>query len=110
MYSCITQKQMADLLNISLTKYQRKENGLTEIERNEVQQISQILKLDEKTLLTYWMADNLFALIKQDKELVMNALEIIETHPDDYEFCVNLPIKSQSFSGHGERMRHRKNK
>ena len=110
MYSCITQKQMADLLNISLTKYQRKENGLTEIERNELQQISQILKLDEGTLLTYWMADKLYSLIKLDKELVINALRLIETHPEDYEFYVDLPIKNQSYSGNDERMRHRKNK
>ena len=37
-----------------------------------------ILKLDENLLLTYWMADNIYELIRQDKVLVNDALKILE--------------------------------
>lgn len=110
MYACITQKQMADLLNISLTKYQRKENGLTDIEHDELLKIAQILKLDVKTLITYWMADKLYPFIKYDKELVNEALKIIDNHPEDYEFCVAMPAKNKSFSSINERISRRKKK
>ena len=64
MYSCLTQEEMADLLNMSKTKYLRKENGLAKFERNEVIRIAKILKLDERQLLTFWMADSIYEIMK----------------------------------------------
>lgn len=107
MYSCLTQEQMADFLEISKTRYHRKENGVAKIERNEVIRIARILKLDENLLLTYWMADNIYELIRQDKVLVNDALKILEEHYEDYDTCVIMPNKSDSYSSNNERMLHR---
>lgn len=107
MYSCLTQEEMAGLLNISKTKYLRKENGITKINRDEVIKIAKILKLDENKLLTFWMADNIYEIMKKDKILVKEALNVLSEHLDDYETCVIMPNKSSSFSSNNERMIHR---
>ena len=106
MYACLTQEEMADLLNISKTKYLRKENGVTKIKRDEVIKISKILKLDEKKLLTFWMADNIYELMQRDKELVNDALDVLENHLEDYDTCVTMPNKSNSYSSNDERLMH----
>ena len=110
MYACITQVQMADLLDISASKYLRKENKSCEFTRDEVLKIAKILKLDEKTMLTYWMADKVYSLLKTDKELVGDALKVVEAHLDDYDYCVDMPYRNQSFSSLDERTKHHKNK
>ena len=107
MYACLTQEEMADLLNISKTKYLRKENGIAKFHRDEVICIAKILKLDERQLLTYLMADNIYELMKNDKELYKMALELLHEHLDDYETCVIMPNKSDSYSSINERMMHR---
>ena len=107
MYACLTQEEMADLLNISKTKYLRKENGITKFDRDEVIRIAGILKRDENKLLTYWMADNIYEYIQNDKALVKDALNLLEEHLDDYETCVIMPHKSDSYSSNNERLIHR---
>ena len=107
MYSCLTQEEMADLLSISKTKYLRKENGTSKLSRDEVIKIASILRLDEKQLLTYWMADSIYDIMKNDKELVKEALAVLEEHFEDYDTCVIMPHKSDSYSSINERMVHR---
>lgn len=111
LYSCLTQAQMADLLDISKSNYLRKENGAAKLSRSEVVKISHILRLDESQLLTFWMADNIHDITKNDSDLVKDALALLEEHIDDYETCVIMPKKSDSFSSITERMtrRHHKN-
>ena len=94
MYSCLTQAEMADLLSISRIKYLRKENGTASFTRDKVVKIARILKLDEDILLTYWMADPLYKIIKTDKKLAEKALYLIEEHFDDYDSCIIMPNKS----------------
>lgn len=107
MYACLTQDEMADLLNISKAKYSRMENGVAKIERHNVIKIATILKLDVNQLLTYWMADQIHELIRQDKELVKDAMKVLEEHIDDYDTCVIMPYKSGSYSSNNERIMHR---
>ena len=107
MYACMTQDEMADLLNISKAKYSRMENGASKIERHDVIKIAKILKLDVNQLLTYWMADQIHELVRHDKELVKDALDLLEEHLDDYENCVIMPNKSNSYSSNNERIIHR---
>lgn len=107
MYSCLTQEEMADLLDISKTKFNRKENGTAKFERDEVIKMAMILKLDASKLLTYWMADSIYELIKTDKHLLKEALNVLDEHLDDYETCVITPNKSDSYSSNNDRMMHR---
>lgn len=110
MYSSITQAKMAKELNISETKYNRKENGISKIERHEVIKIAKLLNMNENILLRYWMADKLYMLMKNDRELVKSALEIVDYHFDNYETCVEMPSRNSSYSSLEERMKHRKKK
>ena len=65
-YSALTQKQMAQLLGMSVTKYLRKENGRLKIELAEVKKLAKVLQLDERILITYWMADDIQELMLID--------------------------------------------
>lgn len=104
MYSCMTQEEMADLLKISKTKYLRKENGLTKMKREEVVKIAKILRLDENQLLTFWMADNLYEIMKKDKLLVQEALSVLDEHLNDYETTVIMPKRADNYNN--ERLTH----
>ena len=107
MYACMTQDEMADLLNISKAKYSRMENGASKIERHDVIKIAKILKLDVNQLLTYWRPTRFHELVRHDKELVKDALKVLEDHIDDYDTCVLMPYKSDSYSSKNERVMHR---
>ena len=107
MYACLTQDEMADLLNISKAKYSRMENGVAKIGRHDVIKIAKILKLDVNQILTYWMADQIHELVRHDKELVKDALKVLEEHIDDYDTCVIMPYKSDSYSSNSERVMHK---
>ena len=110
MYSGISQARMANELFLSESTYSRKENGLLKIEWNEAVKIAKILELNDKLLLKYWMADRLYELMKVDKELVYEALKVVETHYNDYDSCVIVPDKNKSFSSLAERKIRRKKK
>ena len=110
MYSGISQVRMAHELFISESTYSRKENGLLKIEWNEAVKIAKILELNDKLLLKYWMADRLYELMKTDKELVYEALKIVEAHYNDYDTCVVVPDKNKSYSSLEERKIRRRKK
>lgn len=95
---------------MSESKYSRKENGKLKINRDEAVKMARILELNEKTILKYWMADKLYALMKKDKDLVYDAFRIVESHFDDYETCIEMPTKSSSYSSLEERLKHRRKK
>ena len=110
MYSGITQKKMAMILNISVPQYNRKENGTVEIERNELKKIAKVLDMDENMLDNYWMADKLYVLMKIDRELAKKAMGFVDMHYDDYETFILKPNINSSYSQLDERMKHRKTK
>ena len=110
MYSGITQVEMAKMLFMSETKYCRKENGRAKISRQEAVKMAKILELNENAILKYWMADHLYELMRDDKELVYEALKIVEANFDNYEDCVKLPSKNNSYSTLEERLKRRKKK
>lgn len=110
MYSGITQKKMAMILNISVPQYNRKENGTVEIERNELKKIAKVLDMDENMLDNYWMADKLYVLMKIDRELAKKAMGFVDMHYDDYETFIPKPNINSSYSQLDERMKHRKTK
>ena len=107
MYSCLTQAEMAKLMAISKSKYQRKESGASKIERNELAKFAKVLGLDESQLLTYWMADNIYDILKKEQKLKRTVLDLIEEHLDDYETCMITLEKSDSYSTDNERFIHK---
>lgn len=110
MYSGITQAEMAKELLMSESKYNRKENGKLRIGRHEAMKMAKLLGLNDDIVLKYWMADKIYELMKQDKELLYDAFKIVETHFDDYETCIEVPKRNKSFSSIEERKTRRRTK
>lgn len=110
MYSGIKQSTMAKSLLMSESKYNRKENGLSEIKLQEAIKMAKLLDLNEKIIEEFWLADKIFELMKLDKEQFYEAVKIVELNFDNYEHCVDVPSKNCSFSSLEERLQHRKKK
>ena len=105
--SCLTQEEMADCIDVSKSNYLRKEKGLLAFERDEVPKLARILNLNENEMLAIWKADGIYLQLGDDKILAKNALDILVTHLDDYETCVLMPNKSDSYSTDHDRLLHR---
>lgn len=110
MYSGIKQSTMAKSLLMSESKYNRKENGLSEIKLQEAIKMAKLLDLNEKIIEEFWLADKIYELMKLDKEQFYEAVKIVELNFDNYERCVDVPSKNCSFSSLEERLQHRKKK
>jgi len=110
MYSGIKQSTMAKSLLMSESKYNRKENGLSEIKLQEAIKMAKLLDLNEKIIEEFWLADKIYELMKLDKEQFYEAVKIVELNYDNYEHCVDVPSKNCSFSSLEERLQHRKKK
>lgn len=110
MYSGIKQSTMAKSLLMSESKYNRKENGLSEIKLQEAIKMAKLLDLNEKIIVEFWLADKIYELMKLDKEQFYEAVKIVELNFDNYEHCVDVPSKNCSFSSLEERLQHRKKK
>ena len=110
MYSGIKQSTMAKSLLMSESKYNRKENGLSEIKLQEAIKMAKLLDLNEKIIEEFWLADKIYELMKFDKEQFYEAVKIVELNFDNYEHCVDVPSKNCSFSSLEERLQHRKKK
>lgn len=110
MYSGIKQSTMAKSLLMSESKYNRKENGLSEIKLQEAIKMAKLLDLNEKIIEEFWLADKIYELMKLDKEQYYEAVKIVELNFDNYEHCVDVPSKNCSFSSLEERLQHRKKK
>lgn len=110
MYSGIKQSTMAKSLLMSESKYNRKENGLSEIKLQEAIKMAKLLDLNEKIIEEFWLADKIYELMKLDKEQFYEAIKIVELNFDNYEHCVDVPSKNCSFSSLEERLQHRKKK
>ena len=110
MYSGITQHKMAQALFLSDAAYSRKENGIAPIEREEALKMAKILDINVNVILKYWLADRFYELMKDNKELAMEALQLVETNFDNYDSCIEIPSYNNSFSTLVERkQRKRKN-
>lgn len=105
----MSQAKVAKKLFVSDATYSRKENGLARFERNEALRVAKILNLNEDIVLRYWTADRLYELMRYDKDVVYDALKIVETNFENYGTCVELPKINNSYSTKEER-RLRRNK
>lgn len=71
------QRQLASALEIDTPMYSKIERGERPAKREQVVLIAKILNTDEKELLTLWLADQIFSLVEDKKELATNALSIV---------------------------------
>ena len=71
------QRQLASALEIDTPMYSKIERGDRPAKREQVVLIAKLLNTDEKELLTLWLADQIFSLVEDKKELATNALSIV---------------------------------
>lgn len=110
MYSGLTQAAMAQKLYMSESKYCRKENGTMAIKRNEAIKMAKLLNINERIVLKYWTADRIYNLMKLDRDIMYESLQMVESHFEDYETCIDMPLNRYSYSNLEKMMQHRKKK
>jgi transcriptional regulator with XRE-family HTH domain len=76
------QRQLAAALNIDTATYCKFEKGDRHVKREQVITIATILNTDKDELLSLWLADQLFEIVKDEKELRGKALEIVKKKID----------------------------
>ncbi len=70
-------RQVAPLLEMDTAQLCKIENGTRQVKREQIQLIAEILKADEDELLTLWLSDQLYAVVK-DEKLANEAIMVTE--------------------------------
>ena len=70
-------RQVAPLLEMDTAQLSKIEKGLRQIKREQIPVIAQILKADEDELLTLWLSDQIYAVVK-DEKLANQAIQVTE--------------------------------
>jgi XRE family transcriptional regulator len=75
--SGLLQKQLASILDIDVPMYSRIERGDRQAKREQVILLSRIFHIEQDELLSLWVADKVYAVIKNEKDVADKALSII---------------------------------
>ena len=82
----LLQRQLASLLEIDTPMFSKIERGDRRAKRSQVVQIANYFKVDEKELLTLWVADKVLDAIKGEDEFKQEAIKVahakIQSSPD----------------------------
>ena len=60
-------RQVAPLLEMDTAQLSKIEKGLRQIKREQIPILATILKADQDELLTLWLADQIYAVVKDEK-------------------------------------------
>lgn len=74
----IPQRKLAAKLDIDTASYCKIERGERRARKEYIPAIAELLQADEKELLTLWLADQLTAVVADEKDLSDKALEIVK--------------------------------
>ena len=72
----ILQRQVAACLEIDTPMFSKIERGDRRAKRSQVPQLAEYFHVDEKELLTLWLADRILDAIEGEKELQFRAIEV----------------------------------
>ena len=72
----ILQRQVAAYLEIDTPMFSKIERGDRRAKRSQVPQLAEYFHMDEKELLTLWLADRILDAIEGEKELQFRAIEV----------------------------------
>lgn len=70
-------RQVAPLLHMDTAQLSKIEKGLRQLKREQISTIAQILKVNEDELLTLWLSDQIYAVVK-DEKLANEAIQVTE--------------------------------
>jgi len=74
----LLQRQLAAALEIDTPMYSKIERGDRRAKREQIPIIAEILQMNEKELLTLWLADKIVEVIENEKETATQALKIAQ--------------------------------
>ena len=72
----MVQRELAEQLNIDTPMFSKIELGVRRAKRSQVVQLAKLLHVNEKELLTLWLADDVLNAVKDDRELGLAALKV----------------------------------
>ena len=75
----VLQRQLASLLEIDTPMFSKIERGDRRVKRTQVIQIANYFKIDEKELLTLWVADKVLDAVKNEEELKFDAIKVAQS-------------------------------
>ena len=70
-------RQVAPLLEMDIAQLSKMEKGLRQLKREQIPIIAKILKANSDELLTLWLADQFYAVVK-DEKLAFQAMQVAE--------------------------------
>lgn len=70
-------RQIAPLLEMDTAQLSKIEKGIRQIKREQIYILAEILKADQDELLTLWLADQIYAVVK-DETLANKAMQVTE--------------------------------
>lgn len=75
----VLQRQLASLLEIDTPMFSKIERGDRRAKRTQVIQIAKYFYVDEKELLTLWVADKVLDAVEDEKELKSEAIKVAQS-------------------------------
>ena len=75
----VLQRQLASLLEIDTPMFSKIERGDRRAKRTQVIQIANYFNVDEKELLTLWVADKILDAVKNEEELKSDAIKVAQS-------------------------------
>ena len=77
----LKQRQLAELLETDKPMYSKMELGARRVRRDMVPKLAELYKVDVKELMTLWLADGVYAILKEEDEtLRLDAIELAKKH------------------------------
>ena len=75
----VLQRQLASLLEIDTPMFSKIERGDRRAKRTQVILIANYFNVDEKELLTLWVADKILDAVKDEEELKSDAIKVAQS-------------------------------
>lgn len=82
--SNLLQRQMSAALEIDTVLYSKIERGDRRAKREQVVKLAEILKTDQEELLTLWLADQVYIVVK-DEYNAKEVLNVVQENMVEYE-------------------------
>ena len=67
----LKQRQLAELLETDMPMYSKMELGARRVRRDQVPKLAELYKVDERELMKLWLADGVYAILKEEDETLM---------------------------------------
>ena len=77
----LKQRQLAELLETDKPMYSKMELGARRVRRDMVPKLAELYKVDVKELMTLWLADGVYAILKEEDEtLRLDAIDLAKEY------------------------------